>query len=159
MEKAVKRGLFARSTGRAVTPPEGLMDLIEAQLAQRCLARLGLARGRGEAETGFGAVRAAIKSQEPGWLLEASDASADGRGKVLGLAAAVWGETQVAGCFTAAELGDALGRASCAHVFLAKGDAAAGLTRELRRLQGFRDLVPKAWEDEEWLKRGATSLG
>jgi predicted RNA-binding protein YlxR (DUF448 family) len=149
VETAVKKNLFARSAGRAVTAPADLADRIEARLAARCLDFLGLARRAGEVVAGFDKVRALVKERAPAHLVEASDGAADGRRKIVKLVRAAWGDVPVAGCFTAAEIGAALGRDATGHAALLKGGAAARFAADIDRLAGFRDIVPKAWADDD----------
>lgn len=149
VDMAVRKNLFARSAGRAVTAPGDLADQFERLLAQRCLSLVGLARRSGAAAVGFDQARAAIRKAKPGWVVEARDGSADGRGKVLGMARALWGEdVPAAGCFASQELGAALGREPAAHLVLRHGPEAARFGVEVRRLAGFRPLIPAEWSAE-----------
>ncbi|MGD2132826.1 MAG: RNA-binding protein [Maricaulaceae bacterium] len=149
VETAAKKNLFAQSAKRKVAAPTGLADQVEAQLAARCLAQLGLARRGGGAVIGFDQVRALLKSEAPAYMIEASDGAADGRTKLLRLARAAWGEVPLAGAFTAAELGAALGREAAGHVALVQGPAARGFAAEFKRLSGFRSGCPASWSKEE----------
>lgn len=146
VEQAVKRDAFSRSAGEKVVAGPDLAGRIEALLAARALSLLGLARRSGELALGEAKVREAIRARRPAWLVEAADGAADGRGKVLALARAAWGEVPLAACFTAVELGAALGREATVHAALAPGGLAAKFGMELARLAGFRPLVPAGWE-------------
>lgn len=146
VNRAVKKGLFAKAAERAVQTAPDLADRIEAALAQRCLAQLGLARRAGAVAVGFTAVHAALKSAAPAYLVEASDGAADGRGKILALASAAWGGAPLAGCFSAVDIGAALGRAPVMHAALSEGPEAASFARDIARLSGFRRLIPESWE-------------
>ncbi len=146
VERAVKKGLLARAAGRPVKVDSDLAGRIEGLLAQRCLAQLGLAKRSGTLAVGFTAVRAALKNAPPAYLVEALDGAADGRGKVLALARAAWGEPALAGCFSAEDIGAALGRGPVMHAALSEGAAAVRFAQEIARLAGFRRLWPEAWE-------------
>ncbi len=148
VDTAVRKNLFTRSAGRPVKTPADLADRIEERLAARCLDFLGLARRAGEVVAGFDKVRALVKESAPAHLVEARDGAADGREKIVRLARAAWGDVPVAGCFTAAELGAALGRDAVGHAALLKGGAAARFAADIARLGGFRDIVPGAWADD-----------
>lgn len=145
VERAVKRDAFSRSARTKVRAAPDLGDRIEALLEARCLSLLGLARRSGDLAAGEAKAREALKAQRPAWLIEASDGAADGRGKILALARAAWGEVPLAGCFTAAQLGAALGREDVVHAVLAPGGLADRLGAEIARLAGFRPLVPEEW--------------
>lgn len=145
VETAARKNAFSRAFERAARAPDGLADDVERLLAARCLARLGLARRSGALALGFDQVRALLRDRAPGYLVEACDGAADGRGKVLALARAAHGEPPLAGCFSAAEIGEALGREAVAHVAFEPGAEAARFAVEIERLGGFRALVPKTW--------------
>ncbi len=148
VETAVKKGLFARSAGRAVTAPPVLADRIEALLTARCLAQLGLAKRSGHLVLGFDQVRALLKSRRPAYMIEASDGAADGRVKLTQLARAAWGGAPLAGAFDMNALGEALGRGPVAHVALEDGPAARRFAGEFARLSGFRPGTPAEWAGE-----------
>ncbi len=140
---AAKKGGFARGLKTAVTLPTDLGDRIEAALFKRCLDHVGLARRAGALGLGFEAVAAALRGGEARLLLEAADGSADGRDKLLGPARR--DGVFVAGCFTAAELGVALGRDRVVHACLLQERLARRLAVDLGRLAGFRALWPPDW--------------
>src|SRR5690606_31001638 len=98
-------------------------------------------------------VREAIRASPPACLIEASDGSEDGRGKLLALLRGVHGpqkagpggqagaaqpRTPVIGCFSSDELGMALGRERVIHACLKQGRFASSWIGELARLSGFR---------------------
>jgi hypothetical protein len=145
VDQAVKRDAFSRSVKEKVRTDPGLSGRIEALLEARCLSLLGLARRGGGIAAGESKAREALKAQRPAWLIEASDGAADGRRKILALARAAWGDVPVAGCFTAAQLGAALGREDVVHAVLARGGLAGRFGAETARLAGFRALVPAEW--------------
>lgn len=147
VEKAVKRGLIARSAGRAVTLPPDLAGQIEALLAARCLAALGLARRAGALAVGFDSVRGLAREGELAYIIEAADGSDDGRAKVVKLARALGRTAPIAGFFTADELGAALGRSRVVHAALADGPHARGFVGDAERLAGFRAIRPSHWDD------------
>lgn len=143
---------FCRAARRQVTPlvgPDGesLADVVDAQLAQRCLQALGLARRAGLLELGFEKVQGALKSRLSGpgggpvVLLSATDAAADGRRKLASLGARLAENgTAVANfaLFDAKTLGSAVGREQIVHA-LVKTDAVGGqLGAALRRLATYR---------------------
>ena len=142
IEKALKKGLFNRAAGKAVTAPADLVDRIEAGLEARALSLLGLARRAGELAVGFDAARLSLKAGRPAWRVEARDGAADGRGKLDRLARAAWDTVPVAGCFSAEALGGALGRAGVVHAVLEPGPQARAFDETMRKLSGFRELDP-----------------
>jgi predicted RNA-binding protein YlxR (DUF448 family) len=168
VELAATRGAFPRAFKRQVTVPAELAGQVEALLARRCVDMLGMAKRAGDLILGFEQVREAIRDQRPGCLITANDASEDQRGKVLGLAKAIYGpdldadpedgsgepeDTRengrlppVAGCFSGVELGMALGRERVIHACLKLGPIAHAWMGELGRLSGFRRVWLPGWE-------------
>jgi uncharacterized protein len=141
---AVKKGGFARGLKTAVKCPPDLLERTELALEQRLLELLGLARRSGVLIAGFDQTAAFLRSRRPGWRVEASDGSADGRGKLNGLSRA-WNDIPLCGQLSGAQMGMALGRDHVIHALLPEGPLAQRWGAEARRLEGFRPLVPPEW--------------
>lgn len=139
LKTAASKGRFARAAKGRVVVPVDLVDQVTNQLRARCLNRLGLARGAGQLTQGFDNVRAALKAVLPavhgGVLLQASDASQDGREKVMRLAA----EMSVVTLFRADEIGQAIGRDNAVHALLAPGKMARAFLSDAAKLAGIID--------------------
>ncbi len=146
VQLAARKGGFSRGLKQAVRPPEGLDQLVEAALEKRVLDFLGMARRAGQVVAGFDQVDSALRKARPAWRIEACDGAADGRRKLDGLAR-VWGAIPVAGCLSGAQIGMAFGRDTVIHALLPPGRLADAFGVEVRRLAGFRPLVPQAWGD------------
>jgi predicted RNA-binding protein YlxR (DUF448 family) len=145
---AVKRNAFARSLKQPVRASAELPEQTEALLVRRCLDYLGLMRRAGALALGFEQAEAAIRSGAAFALIEASDAAADGREKLLRLALRPAGRPiHLAGCFSAAELGVALGRAHVVHAVVLQERLAQRWAAEIGRLSGFRPIVPSSWPE------------
>lgn len=132
MDKAAK-GAFARSAKQPLTVPEGLSDLVEAGLARRLVDTVSLARKAGYAVAGFEKVKDWLAAGKAKVLLQASDGSDRGKGKLWTPPKGRW-----FGCLTSAELGMAFGRDSVVHAALAAGGLAKRVVEEAAKLQGFR---------------------
>jgi len=148
VDAAVKKNLFARAAKARLTPAADLSGRVEALLARRVLDQLGLARREGVLISGFEKSAAAIRSGKAAWLIEASDGSADGRGKLLALARHQTPPPQLCAAFTAEDLGLALGLENAIHAVLLAGGRADRWTSEVRRLAGFRPLQPRDWSQD-----------
>jgi len=160
VDQAASRGAFARAFKRQVKVPADLGAQTEMLLVRRCMDMLGMARRSGNLVVGFEQVREAIRDVRPGCLITASDGSEDQRGKVLGLAKAIYGpdldaEAETAGnsrlppvaeCFSGSELGMALGRDRVIHACLKLGPIAHAWMGELGRLSGFRRVWLPGWQ-------------
>ncbi|MFZ3034890.1 MAG: DNA-binding protein, partial [Parvibaculum sp.] len=136
---------------------EGLADEVEALLAKRAAAALGLARKAGELVTGFEKVMAEISAGRLAILIEARDGSEDGMRKLAGalksryaalhkapapILRPLWGD----------EMGLALGRANVVHAALTTGSMERKVFGDLARLESFgrvdRPEMPAAPDGE-----------
>lgn len=146
---ALRRNAFARSVKTAVAAPADLADRTQGALEASCLALLGFARRAGDVVIGFDQVTASLRKTAPAFRVEASDGARDGRRKIDALAKAAWDSPPVAGCFSAEQIGVALGRGRVIHALVSQGGMADRLAAELHRLSGFRPLVPDSWRSDE----------
>jgi predicted RNA-binding protein YlxR (DUF448 family) len=157
LETAVKKGAFSRAFKGKAKASSDLPDQVDELLVRRALDQLGLAKRAGDLILGFEQVREALRAARPGCVIEASDGAADGRGKLLALLLAAHGPSRdpgsvagnderaenqglppVVGCFSADELGMALGRERVIHACLKQGRFAQSWIGDLARLSGFR---------------------
>ncbi|MEE2526700.1 RNA-binding protein [Hyphobacterium sp. HN65] len=141
LAEAVKKGRLARALDGAKAGDD-LADQIVSLLGAKALSLLGLARRAGGLAIGMDAARLALKAKRPAWRVEAADGAPDGRQKLDRLTAANWGEIPVAGCFSAGELGRALGRDHVVHAVLAEGPHARSFGEVMTKLSGFREIDP-----------------
>ena len=148
VEQATKKSGFAHALKAQVKPSDGLAALTETLLARRCLDLLGLARRAGAIAFGATQVEQAIRAKPAQLLIEASDGAEEGREKLMALHIGLWGAPPpAAGCFSAAELGVALGRERVIHACLLQERLAVALATDIGRLAGFRAIVPDSWPD------------
>ena len=148
VEQAVKKNAFSRSAKTRLAPPADLADQVEALLSRRVLDGLGLARRAGALISGFEKTAAAIRSGRARWLVEATDGTEDGRRKLLALTRKVPQPPEVLGIFTSEQLGLALGLENVIHTAFLAGRVAERWTVDVRRLSGFRPLLPASWREE-----------
>lgn len=145
IDQAVKTNAFARSLKQQVKAPEVLSDLVEMQLLERCKGLLGMAKKSGQIILGFDQVRAFLRKDEPGWMLEAADGAEDGRNKLHFLAKALYEDIHTAGALSAAELGMAFGRSHVIHGVLQMGPLVDHWAVAYGRLIGFRPAPEAQW--------------
>ena len=150
--KAIKTGAFSRGFKSKTKVDTALIDMTQALLERRLLGLLSMARKSGHIAIGYDQVKAAAGSGKIAWRIEARDGAADGRGKIRTLSKAVAMELDMPvpkaiGCFTGAELADALGRDSVVHVSLPPGKLAKAFAADAARYRGFRHLIPREWDD------------
>nr|WP_111302065.1 RNA-binding protein [Paracoccus saliphilus] len=133
LDKAAAKGLFSRAARAPVTVPPGLIDLVEAGVARRVTDLVSLARKTGKAVAGFEKVKGWLAEGRAKVLLQASDGSERGKGKLWTPTGGRW-----FGCLTASELGLSFGRDHVIHGALAKGGLTDKVILEAGRLTGLR---------------------
>lgn len=133
IEKAAAKGLFSRAAKAPVKAPDGLADLVEAGVARRLVELVSLARKSGRAVAGFEKVKGWLAEGRAKVLLQASDGSDRGKGKLWTPTGGRW-----FGCLTASELGLSFGRDHVIHGALAAGGLTDKVILEAGRLTGLR---------------------
>jgi hypothetical protein len=137
LEKA--RTAFAKAARQAVVVPPDLVLRVEALLAARLKASLGLAQRAGLLVQGFDNVLRSFETKNPPRLLvEASDGAADGRRKLQAAAGKLGLQTAILDCLSSAELSLALGRSNVIHAAVKPGLLAERLIVDSARLDGLR---------------------
>ena len=133
IEQAVRKNPFSRAAKAPVTVPADLLDRVEAGLAQRLVGLVALARKAGEAVAGFEKVKDWLAQGRAKVLLQASDGSERGKGKL-------WTPTggRYFAVLTAEELGVAFGRQRVIHGALAAGGLSTRVVEEAAKLAGLR---------------------
>ena len=117
IDKAAAKGLFSRAARQPVKAPDGLADLIEAQLLRRVVDTLSMARKAGQAVTGYEKVKDWLTKGQAKVLIQASDGSERGKTKLHPPRE----KNGFIGCLSAGELGLAFGRERAIHAALAAG--------------------------------------
>jgi hypothetical protein len=148
VETAARKGHFARSAKTKAKAPPDLADQVEMLLQRRVLDGLGLARRAGQLISGFEKVSAALTSGQAAWLIEAADGAPDGRRKIFAALRRSPRPVGQVGLFSSAELGLALGLENVIHTAFLAGRTADRWALEVRRLAGFRPLLPESWREE-----------
>ena len=139
LEEAVKQKVFSRGAKAQVTIPENLIIEIDRQLARRVVDLVSIARKAGRAVTGFEKVKGWLAEGRAKILLQASDGSERGKGKL-------WTPEggRFFGCLTAQELGLAFGRGHAIHCALSGGKLSERVVQEAARLRGLREATTVA---------------
>lgn len=139
LELAIAKNHFSRAAKAPLQAQAELAQTVTDQLLRRILDTLGLARRSGVLSVGFDGVSRALAARTPPDLLvEASDGAADGRRKLVGMAAARGLSPGIVDCLSSAELGLALGRENVIHAAINPGRLSERVRLEAGRLRGFR---------------------
>lgn len=131
LERAVKRGAFAKAARGTVHLPPDLRLRIEDGLRRRVRDLVGFARRSGQAVCGREVVREWLQAGKAGLLVEASDGSPAERARLVG-----GREVPVVTPLTAEVLGAVFGRDHAVHVAIAPGRLAEAIAAEAARLAG-----------------------
>jgi predicted RNA-binding protein YlxR (DUF448 family) len=137
LEKAVKKGLFARAARAPVQVPDGLLTEVEGQLARRVTDLISLSRKAGEAVAGLEKVKDWLEKDRAEVLIQANDGSERERARLR----PPRGPGSLIGCLTAQELGLAFGRERAIHGALAAGGLTERVMDEAARLAGLRNAT------------------
>ena len=133
LDQAVKKNAFSRAARSQVQVPDGLAQIVEDGLARRLIELVSLARKAGLSVAGFEKVKDWLAQGRAKVLLQATDGSERGKGKL-------W--TPEGGRYfavlTASELGLAFGREHVIHGALAAGGLTKRVVEDAARLAGFR---------------------
>jgi hypothetical protein len=148
IDKAVKKGLFARAARQPVKLPEDMTNLIEDLLTRRVIDLISMARKANGAVMGYEKVKDWLAKDKARVLLQASDGSERGKTKLR----APEGPNGFIGILTAGELGLAFGRERAIHAALAAGGLTARVVEEAARLSGLRVQIEKQDGGETALK-------
>lgn len=135
LESAIKKRQFARAGKTAAAIPDDLVSEVERQLVRRMLDLVSMSRKTGTAVAGFEKVKSWLADGRAKVLMQASDGSERGKGKL-------WTPEggRFFGMLTASELGLAFGRESVIHGALGAGGLTARVVEEATRLTGFREI-------------------
>ena len=146
VDAAAKKQMFARAFKCEARAPADLAEQTESLQARRCLEQLGLMRRAGAIAFGATQVEGAIRGKPALVLIEAADGADEGREKLMSLHIGLWGAPPPAvGCFSASDLGVALGRERVIHACLLQERLALAWAADIGRLAGFRAIVPDSW--------------
>jgi len=139
LERATKRGAFARAARCAVDVPPDLRERIEDGLTRRIRDLIGFARRGRQAVCGRETVLEWLRAGRAGLLVEASDGSPAERARLVG-----GREVPVVAPLPAGALGAVFGRDHAVHVAIAPGRLAGAIAVEAKRLAGFNQPVAAA---------------
>jgi predicted RNA-binding protein YlxR (DUF448 family) len=146
VDKAAKKGLFARAFKAQVAVPADLGGMVDGLLAKAALGALGLARKAGAVGLGATKVEAAVRSGAALLVLHAAEASADGLRKIAqarrATAHAGGPEIRAYKLFSEQELGLALGGTNVIHAAVLAGDAGRSAEKRMVALDRYRGGSP-----------------
>jgi predicted RNA-binding protein YlxR (DUF448 family) len=142
VDKAAKKGLFAKAFKAPVVLPPDLGAMVDNVLAKLALGALGLGRKAGAVALGATKVESSVRSGEAVLVLHAAEASEDGLRKITQArrATAYAGGPHIPAykLFSQAELGLALGGTNVIHAAVLAGDAGRAVQKRMVALDRYR---------------------
>ncbi len=142
LDKAIQRGIFAKSLKHKVSVAPDLADRVERLLLRRLADALSLANKAGLVVAGFAKVEAALDAGGVALLLHARDGAEDGISKLDRRFRAIIGDAdlsiRICKELTSAEMSLALGRLNVVHAAASEGGASRRIQQEAGRLRRFR---------------------
>jgi uncharacterized protein len=148
IDKAAKKGLFARAARQPVKVPDDLADLVEALMLRRVIDLISLARKASGAVMGYEKVKDWLQKDKVRVLIQASNGSERGKTKLR----APDGDKSFIGFLSAEEMGLAFGRERAIHAALAAGGLTTRVVEEAARLSGLRLQIEEQDGGETALK-------
>lgn len=139
IDKAIRRGAFARAAGRQLDVPERLADHVTNVLENRIVELLGLARRAGAAVTGFEKVKERLAAGQCALLVEASDGSQSELDRLLQRR-----RVNLVQPLPADRLGAVFGRDRAVHVAIGQGRLAGMIGTDAARLARLRGAADAA---------------
>lgn len=140
--EAAKTNVFARSLKRSVRVDPTLAERVDALIEKRVVEALALANKAGLVVVGFQQVEALIESGGARVLVQAHDASAGGRDKLVrkftASMRAKGREPAIVTRLSTEQLSLAMGRSNVVHAALIHGGAAERFLSEAERLDRYR---------------------
>ena len=133
--KAVEKSLFSKAFKINVKADAGLVEMVDLILHRKGLETISLARKAGVMVAGLGKASEAVKKGNIAFLLEASDAGADGHNRLMHMAK----ELEVLNLYCVEELDKALDKVNTVYIAFLKSEMAKTLHDELKRFQDFRN--------------------
>ena len=148
IDKAAKKGLFARAARQPVKVPDDLANLVEALMLRRVIDLISLARKASGAVMGYEKVKDWLQKDKVRVLIQASNGSERGKTKLR----APDGDNSFIGFLSAEEMGLAFGRERAIHAALAAGGLTTRVVEEAARLSGLRLQIEEQDGGETALK-------
>ena len=148
IDKAAKKGLFARAARQPVKVPDDLADLVDALMLRRVIDLISLARKASGAVMGYEKVKDWLQKDKVQVLIQASNGSERGKTKLR----APDGDNSFIGFLSAEEMGLAFGRERAIHAALAAGGLTTRVVEEAARLSGLRLQIEEQDGGETALK-------
>ncbi len=133
LKTAIEKNLFAKVLKCKAKVSSELETQVELLLRKKALEAVSLARKAGALVVGMEKVSEALKHQKVAFVLEATDAGADGKKKIASAAR----DVEVFRLFDIEELDKALNKVNTVYAAVLKGEMAQMVCNEFNKLANF----------------------
>ena len=133
LQKALDKKLFNKVSKHCLKIEDNFIEMVENIIKQKALNSLNIARKSGALLSGFEKVKEAIKKNNVDFIIEASDAGADGKEKMVLLAKNI----EIFNLFSIDELDMALYKENTVHIAVLKSNISRMVYDNLKKYQNF----------------------
>lgn len=132
LTEAINKNVF-RKFGKHTTIVSNLVEIVENILKNKALDSINLARKAGYLVSGFEKVKEQLSADKVAFIIQATDAGADGKNKIERAAKNI----KILTLFSIEELDKALNKTNTVHIALLKGPMSNNVYNQLQKWQNF----------------------
>ena len=139
ISKAINKKILCKAIKKKVTVEKNILDKIEIQIKKQIINQISLCRKAGAAIFGFDKIKASIKNNNIGLIIQASDGSDREKKRLRNQSI----PKIIDGCLTGSELGKAFGREKVIHCAILRSDFVENIYFHSNRLNNLKNPVPQ----------------
>ena len=137
--KAINKNILYKATKKEIKIEKNVLDRIEMQITKNIVNQISLCRKAGAAIFGFDKIKASLKSNNIGLLIQAVDGSDREKKRML----SQFIPKIIDDCLTGADLGKAFGREKVIHCAILRGGFVENINFHANRLNNLKNPVPQ----------------
>ena len=139
ISKAINKKILCKAIKKKVTVEKNILDKIEIQIKKQIINQISLCRKAGAAIFGFDKIKASIKNNNIGLIIQASDGSDREKKRLRNQSI----PKIIDSCLTGSELGKAFGREKVIHCAILRSDFVENIYFHSNRLNNLKNPVPQ----------------
>ena len=137
--KAINKKILCKAMKKEVNIEKNVLDRIEIQITKQIINQISLCRKAGAAIFGFDKIKASIKSNNIGLIIQALDGSDREKKRLLNQSIT----KIIDDCLTGSDLGKAFGREKVIHCAILRSDFVENIFFHSNRLNNLKNPVPQ----------------
>jgi predicted RNA-binding protein YlxR (DUF448 family) len=138
ISKAINKKILCKAIKKKVTVEKNVLEKIEIQITKQIINQISLSRKAGAAIFGFDKIKASIKSNNIGLVIQALDGSDREKKRLRNHSI----PKIIDDCLTGSELGKAFGREKVIHCAILRSDFVENIYFHSNRLNNLKNPVP-----------------